>query len=1196
MANNPFYPGYQPGKKNDENINPLYPGYYTGQPLQRRPSSKNFIKPIEYEGDKIEEALENTKEAVVRSPLAFPRWVVERVADDWKSKYKVSIKPEDIATVELDDYATEDFPGAVTTLNVDPRDWKKDAKKETLKTVKSWVKQVYGFDADNPLKSDFSDIENKVNRELWTRALGYGEVENTLEEKASRGVAKRVAAPFPNLSEGLSRKDNPLNVRDVAVWYINDNGDKVVKKDIYHNTADAAVKFVEQSSNPKNRDKLHSAFLTEAITATNTEIQAKFRNPGIKDRSTLDKYEGAVKLFDIKAQTISDIRNLQDNLLKDNVKDIKKSIIKGVAKEDYASTWEKLDIALEKARTNQKFRLSTAKSLLSQGKISEKSFKRFEGNSSEYSNFLDHVADNVKGAKAGKVSPTLVLHSMSGVGERSLVGKQDVFTRSIIDKLQKDGEYSLFSTKDGEIGGLLRDDNLKSQGLNFDANKIQAVTYRLRRERTGQATTEVLNAINDPKKALERYAWNRITKRMDPRWARYATGEILEDRLKKRNYFGLKIESEGIPDSLKNSRRFKRFERRYGYKVDLELEKKYFGVGKLTIRGGDQFNILKNKFFKKLDVEGDKDFFMHVLGDGKVTSDMLSKKLFGKAFKSLSVSEKKEVASFARDARAYKDWAGKLTDQFGDKTKHGLFKYELFKRVKGKNDSLPEKYKLDRKYIGRLEKINKKMLEIKAAFEKSAIGKIIKTITTFKDMVAEKIAELASKLVAKLIGAVAGSTGILAALSPIIEKTVQFVVKEVVKKVTDFFSALAKGDLDKAFGVVEESAKKFVLGCALVCAPFVILISGLVLLLASLLGSSTSPVDRTVNSTLMEDQALYAAGENPVIRITKSVSVEILETGEVLSNPRHLDNDVLEGGIKVTYKVSVTPKISLLNDSVFFIDEVLARNEGESWKVQNYGTTYVNPFIQGTTRVYELKSIIISGSKYENSSISNKATAYTPEIEDYAEAGSASTIRTFSIGDALPEVKECEYLGTDSPPTYDPNANPIAQRAREIVSNLERGFWCDYNHSNDYPNLWSDDWWRQYGIELDIDKAEEEGPYNLFWCTWLVIKSYQETVDSSFPVVTSVRNMKKHFADTDGYTFTPINEITIDEIQSGDIIFFDGHVSMVYSKTSDSITTVESNNIVLSLTITTNPDGTLPTKVYSEGSRALTIEGIGHKE
>lgn len=1196
MANNPLYPGYQPGKKNDENINPLYPGYYAGQPLQRRPSPKNYLRPIEYEGDKIAQALDETEQGVLKT-MNVPKWIIERVADDWKSKYKISIKPPDIETTELDDYATEDFPGAVTTLNVDPGSWKKDAKKEAVKTIKSWVKESTGFDTDNPLKTDFSDIENKVNHELWIRALGYGKPDTWLEEKTSMGVAKRVAAPFPNLSENLQKGENPLNVRDVAVWYVDDNGNKVVKKDIYHNTAAAAAEFAEQSSNPKVRDKLHSQFIANAISATNTEIQAKFRNPGIKDRSFLDKYEGDVKLFDIKTQTIDDIRNLQEKTLKGTTKEIKKSILKGAKRDSYASTWEELEIALNKASNNQKTRMKNAETLLSQGKISKEAFDKLQKSVNDYNSFLDNALDKVTGAKDGKLSPTIVLHSLTGVGEKSLV-EENLFTKSIVGKLQKDAEYSMISTKPGEIGRMLRDDNLKAQGMSFSAEKISAVAYRLRREKIGQQTTEFLEAVNDPKKALERYAWNRVTSRMSPRLAAFTTGEYIENRLKKRNYFGLKVDESGIPSTLSGSKRavrkFERFERKYGYKVDIKLEKKYFGVGKLTVRGGDQFKILNNKLLKGLDSEIDKEFLLHTLGDGKVTADMLSKKFFGKTFKDLTGGEKKEIAAFARESRAYREWVNSLSDKFGDKTKQGLFGYELFKRVKGKNDELPNGYSLTRKYAGRLEKVHKKMLEAKAKFEKSAIGKLIKIASNWREMAAEKIAELVSKLVAKLIGAVAGSTGIFAVLGPIIEKVVNFVVKEVVKRVTDFFSAVVKGDIDKAFEVLEEAAKKFALGCSLIFAPFFAAIISIVLLLGSILGGSESPIDRTADSTLIKSQTEFVSGENAVVKITKGATVKVLGTGETITNPNHFENSVLRSGLQVTYKVHVTPKITLPNGSVFFIDEVLARNEMDSWSVKNYGTTMVNPFIAGNTITYDLTPpIIIKGDKFKDSVVANTATAYTPEVEDVAEAESASAVRSFSIGDAMSDVQGCEGYDVGILPARDPNANRVAQRAYDIASGLERGFWCDFNQSHDYPQLWDSGWWAQYGAwGLDVEKASTEGAYKLFWCTWLVIKSYQETTDENFPVATYVPNMKKFFEENTakGYSYTPRDAITIDEIQSGDVLFFKGHVAIIYSKTSDSVTTVESNNIKLSVPITTAEDGHLPGSLGR-----LEIIGIGHK-
>ena len=120
MATNPLYPGYKPKKPGEEPINnPAYPGYYTGQALPKKPQSKDFVKPIEYNFDVFMEKIDEVGEEVSNLPLAVPRWVKDRIVDDWKQQLKVSVSPTvNLDPTDLDDYATDDLVGATTKLSL----------------------------------------------------------------------------------------------------------------------------------------------------------------------------------------------------------------------------------------------------------------------------------------------------------------------------------------------------------------------------------------------------------------------------------------------------------------------------------------------------------------------------------------------------------------------------------------------------------------------------------------------------------------------------------------------------------------------------------------------------------------------------------------------------------------------------------------------------------------------------------------------------------------------------------------------------------------------------------------------------------------------------------------------------------------------------------------------------------------------
>ncbi len=107
MANNPLYPGYSPRKNDEQSINPMYPGYYTGTPISKRPNPK-YLQPMEYNFDVFLSEVDEVAKSVANAPLG-PKWIVGRVADDWKSQLTASVSPKsEIDVTELDDYATDD--------------------------------------------------------------------------------------------------------------------------------------------------------------------------------------------------------------------------------------------------------------------------------------------------------------------------------------------------------------------------------------------------------------------------------------------------------------------------------------------------------------------------------------------------------------------------------------------------------------------------------------------------------------------------------------------------------------------------------------------------------------------------------------------------------------------------------------------------------------------------------------------------------------------------------------------------------------------------------------------------------------------------------------------------------------------------------------------------------------------------------
>jgi hypothetical protein len=208
---------------------------------------------------------------------------------------------------------------------------------------------------------------------------------------------------------------------------------------------------------------------------------------------------------------------------------------------------------------------------------------------------------------------------------------------------------------------------------------------RTRHERIYNSTLEVLNDW-DEGRILEKYAWKAIKKALPERLEAAANGNFIGKRLEKSNYYGLKVatDSNGNAKSLEgvtNPRKIARFEKKYGYKMDLKFdkdEKKEFGLKKLQLKGGGkEFDILKTdsglKYFN-LENRDEKLMFAQVLNGNKSTdleysiSNLISKKRYGVSFKELSDSQKNEVGKILgnrdggdgglyADAKSFRDWS-----------------------------------------------------------------------------------------------------------------------------------------------------------------------------------------------------------------------------------------------------------------------------------------------------------------------------------------------------------------------------------------------------------------------------------------------------------------------------------------------------------------------------------------------------------
>lgn len=166
---------------------------------------------------------------------------------------------------------------------------------------------------------------------------------------------------------------------------------------------------------------------------------------------------------------------------------------------------------------------------------------------------------------------------------------------------------------------------------------------------------------------------------------------------------------------------------------------------------------------------------------------------------------------------------------------------------------------------------------------------------------------------------------------------------------------------------------------------------------------------------------------------------------------------------------------------------------------------------------------------------------------------------------------------TEKMPLEFPNDSnsPIAQRAWAIVSDLYQGFWCYWNRSPgdfasdvtdyppSYPELFDEDLYAL--IPNPTPEQLSQQYFNMFWCTWLVTKAFNETGHSMPTDLLYTPDMVAWFQSQGKYL--EAGSVTYEDVAPGDAVFFRippdyyrlNHVAIVYSVSEDGLTTVESN-------------------------------------
>jgi hypothetical protein len=167
--------------------------------------------------------------------------------------------------------------------------------------------------------------------------------------------------------------------------------------------------------------------------------------------------------------------------------------------------------------------------------------------------------------------------------------------------------------------------------------------------------------------------------------------------------------------------------------------------------------------------------------------------------------------------------------------------------------------------------------------------------------------------------------------------------------------------------------------------------------------------------------------------------------------------------------------------------------------------------------------------------------------------------------------------------------SPISRRAWQITADLYQGFWCFWNrspgdfpedvtsHPPSYPNLFNEG---LFARSPNPSRAQISSCGDcMFWCTYLVIKSFIETGNRSLQITLWSPTMEADFR-TRG-KFISSSNATPANVVPGSVLFFrvaggparTNHVGVVHSVSQDAIVYLQSNAPTKSSSLTFSRGG-----------------------
>ncbi len=883
---------------------PLYPGYYPGtpQPRYQPPTGGGQIEPTEFNMDQILRQIDSVSADYDQMGANAPKWVYDRIIDDWQQSFKASILPVPVNPEDLDDYSAESLPGgAGVRFNLNPVDIIKDPQKWATNTIKDWAKTTVNW----------QDLDTRYRQRVWKDVFQKEpNIQNVFEETAAYALGDNIDAQGGFKGPGYQTTDNPLRLygRDIYIPVASKQErefkadlnvtvlpDGTVKTQVYKardaetkggidvmaEFADSVAKYeTETFFGPRResaRDKVDYNGYRAVVTEMKHNEAAKSVIAGdINMQRTMDIAEAKLGIYDSMNSISEDLGNYEKKLKEAAINkkpidtDLASKLQFGDPTKNIKSVRDKLD-QIDKQISD----------------LEAKGFKEHARHLREtYANPYRKQIEGVLTSPAVIPSQVGSMNINSAIKNFSLaMGGSGSMKRAVKEGriLEPSHPRSLLREMDSDLtrpggktyalGGLVH--KVVKEDPQAASRAVVGSLVFVRNTADINAAMDIVSSLESGK-FMEKYVWDRM-KNYFP-----TPGALTQRYLERHNYFGIKVEDDArfensviyrmsnvlgskevpskafgnyfsIHDNFANNETLS--------KQGIALNARFYGgshfkaVGPMAdmikLNGWDKNPKALAEFMKIIDITKGEQGVIDALKNLDQNSPWMIAFASKYGYPKFPPSVKDaELYNFMKDLQTFKKWIhenkGRLNINV-DESNEGYY-LALFTALNKFNNN-PDFINITKRFAGVLERVYVQVNRIQTFLYKSVLGKILMPAAYLKRAITDAISTGITRILQ--LAASAGSGGALAPLAAVIEPLVRFVVRLTVDKVSEyvklFYNAIVHADIDGVFKAVDKQVERASKVAMIVIGAFTMLIVMPGDAFMGAIATTFSPVDNTLS-------------------------------------------------------------------------------------------------------------------------------------------------------------------------------------------------------------------------------------------------------------------------------------------------------------------------------------------------------------